>query len=103
MWANSANKFFDGLAAGRPVAINYGGWQADLIVRHGLGLVLPANSPRTAARMLAGFVSNPETVIESGRNARILAEREFCRDELSAKVLDVIHSVVLTAGAGGAD
>ena len=26
MESNSANKFFDALAAGRPVAINYGGW-----------------------------------------------------------------------------
>jgi glycosyltransferase involved in cell wall biosynthesis len=31
MRANSANKFFDGLAAGRPVAVNYGGWHAELV------------------------------------------------------------------------
>ena len=103
MSANSANKFFDALAAGRPVAINYGGWQADLIARHGLGLVLPTDSPRTAARMLVEFLSDRKTVVESGRSARMLAEREFCRDELSAKVLDVIHSVVTTGGAVGAE
>jgi glycosyltransferase involved in cell wall biosynthesis len=28
---NSANKFFDALAAGRPVVLNYGGWQAELV------------------------------------------------------------------------
>ena len=27
MWANSANKFFDSIASGTPVALNYGGWQ----------------------------------------------------------------------------
>jgi len=27
MWSNSANKFFDTLAAGKPIAINYKGWQ----------------------------------------------------------------------------
>ena len=94
MWANSANKFFDALAAGRPVAINYGGWQADLISEHELGLVLPADSPRTAATMLAEFLSHRETVVRSGRNARQLAERAFCRDKLSATVLEVVHSVV---------
>ena len=31
MWANSANKFFDTLAAGKPPLINYGGWQKELI------------------------------------------------------------------------
>ena len=30
---NSANKFFDALAAARPIAINHGGWQADLVDR----------------------------------------------------------------------
>ncbi|MBC8069098.1 MAG: glycosyltransferase family 4 protein, partial [Deltaproteobacteria bacterium] len=30
---NSANKFFDALAAGKPVAINYRGWQAELLQR----------------------------------------------------------------------
>ena len=40
MWANSANKFFDTLAAGKPVVINYGGWQAEIVERDRLGLVL---------------------------------------------------------------
>src|SRR5690606_37783545 len=31
LWANSANKFFDTLAAGKPILINHGGWQADVI------------------------------------------------------------------------
>ena len=28
VWENSANKFFDGLAASKPMLINSGGWQA---------------------------------------------------------------------------
>ena len=31
LWANSANKFFDTLAAGRPILINYKGWQENVI------------------------------------------------------------------------
>ena len=31
LWANSANKLFDTLAAGRPILINYNGWQKELI------------------------------------------------------------------------
>src|SRR5690606_29799362 len=27
LWANSANKFFDTLAAGKPILINHEGWQ----------------------------------------------------------------------------
>ena len=95
MWNNSANKFFDALAAGRPVAINYRGWQADLVGRYELGLVLPADSPRVAGHMLANFLSDREAVRRCGRNARMLAEREFCRDRLSEKARDVVRSAAL--------
>ena len=95
MWHNSANKFFDTLAAGRPVAINYRGWQADLIAHHDIGLVLPVDSPVVAARMLADFLADRETVSRCGRNARRLAETMFGRDELADKALGVLRSVAL--------
>jgi len=38
MWNNSANKFFDALAAGRAVLINYRGWQAELLKKRVRGL-----------------------------------------------------------------
>ena len=98
MWTNSANKFFDALAAGRAVAINYSGWQADLINKHGVGLVLPPKSPRASATMLADFLSRPETVRRSGWNARRLGERYFCRDKLS----DMVREVIREAASGQA-
>ena len=42
LWANSANKFFDTLAAGRPILINYKGWQKDVIINEKIGYVLPS-------------------------------------------------------------
>lgn len=41
LWANSANKFFDTLAAGKPVLINHEGWQAETIRSRNVGYVLP--------------------------------------------------------------
>jgi len=35
--ANSPNKVFDALAAGRPIAVNNGGWVAELITEHEAG------------------------------------------------------------------
>ena len=37
MRKNSANKFFDGLAAGKPIIINFGGWIEDLVLRANAG------------------------------------------------------------------
>ena len=83
MQANSANKFFDGFAAGRPIAINYGGWQAELLERHGAGMRLAGWCPETAARQLAAWTENPDTLRQAGQNSRSLAEREFDRDALA--------------------
>ena len=55
---NSANKFFDALAAGRPIIINYGGWQADLLRETQAGLVVPVGDPCTAAAQLNTLISN---------------------------------------------
>ena len=49
---NSANKFFDGLAAERPIIINYGGWQAELLQKYKAGIIIPHNNPKQAANML---------------------------------------------------
>src|SRR5690606_11267152 len=40
LWANSANKFFDTLAAGKPILINHGVWQSKVIVTNNIGYVL---------------------------------------------------------------
>ena len=49
---NSANKFFDGLAAGKPIMINYGGWQADLLESTGSGFVIPPNDAIQSASII---------------------------------------------------
>jgi glycosyltransferase involved in cell wall biosynthesis len=94
--ANSANKFFDALAAGRPVAINHGGWQADLITELDLGAVL-SRTPASAARQLADLLgSDQRELIAMGRRARRLAESDFSREQLSAQLLDVLRAATRT-------
>ncbi|WP_224483124.1 glycosyltransferase family 4 protein [Robertkochia aurantiaca] len=56
LWANSANKFFDSLAAGRPVLINYGGWQSDLIKSANVGYVLPSKVEELNEVILDDFI-----------------------------------------------
>jgi glycosyltransferase involved in cell wall biosynthesis len=90
---NSANKFFDALAAGRPVAINYGGWQADLLRQHGAGLVLPPDDPAAAARQIHAFLADPGRVRAARAAARQLARAEFDRDAMAARLLAVFEAV----------
>lgn len=90
LWANSANKFFDALASGTPIAINYGGWQAELLESNGAGLALPPEDPDTAAEILAAFLSDKVRLHGAARAARKLAEQRFSRDELAKQLDDVL-------------
>lgn len=101
LWANSANKFFDGLASGTPVAVNYEGWQAELLRESGAGLVLPANEPDAAARALGEFLPDPRQLKAAGQAARTLAEECFCRDKLAKDLEAVLHDAVTQATQTG--
>jgi len=94
LWNNSANKFFDALAAGKPVAINYDGWQADLIRKSGAGIVLPPDDAVQAARLLYDFISDAERLKMAETAARSLAIEEFNLDLLYAKFVGVLQNVV---------
>ncbi len=94
MWNNSANKFFDALAAGRPIAINYGGWQADLLRETGAGIVLPPDDPAEAAHQLASFVHDGARLRAAGEASRYLARTRFDRDTAARQLESILRSVV---------
>jgi len=93
MEKNSANKFFDGLAAGKPMAINYGGWQAGLLRETGAGLVMD-HDPEIAATQLNEFLADSSRLAEAGRASRKLAEERFSRDRLAGQLEAVLQEAV---------
>ena len=97
LWDNSANKFFDALAAGRPIAINYGGWQSDLLRSSGAGLVLDPYDPAAAGEVLARHVRDEPWLIRARAAAHRLAVEEFARDLL----FDRFEAVLTRSAAGG--
>ncbi len=90
---NSANKFFDGLAAGRAIAINYGGWQADLLRESDTGLALSRNVTE-AAHEIAQWLNDPNRLNSAGQRARALGEARFARDALAAELETVLLQAV---------
>lgn len=101
MWKNSANKFFDALAAGKPIVINYGDWQADIIDETGIGLVLPPKDPRKGAEMLAEYLADPTRIEAAGHAAREVARTRFDRDLMAEKLEAIFNQVVKSAKLGG--
>jgi glycosyltransferase involved in cell wall biosynthesis len=88
--ANSANKIFDGFAAGRPVAINYGGWQADLLEGSGAGIRLAAHDVSRAATDLVSYLSSPERLAKARERSAELGRTLFDRDRLFRQFSDVV-------------
>ena len=80
---NSANKFFDALAAGTPVAVNYRGWHAELLEAEEAGIVLDPRDPAAAAVAIAAAVRDRAWLHRAGANASRLAETRFDRDRLA--------------------
>ncbi|MCZ7574922.1 MAG: glycosyltransferase family 4 protein [Ardenticatenaceae bacterium] len=90
MWTNSANKFFDALASGTPVAINYLGWQAKLLEETGAGIVLDVKDINRSAAQLLTLIQDRERLVEMGKAARRVAEEYFSRDHLVRQLEHVL-------------
>lgn len=82
--ANSANKFFDYLASGLPVVINYGGWQADVLSRAGAGFSVHPDRPDEMSQALIRLRDDRSLRESLGTAGRRLAVDEFDRDNLVA-------------------
>jgi len=94
MWNNSANKFFDALASGTPVVVNYRGWQAELIEKHSAGLVVDGKDEKMGARLIARLLADPEQLERAGVAAHRLANECFDRDKMANNLEQVFLDVV---------
>jgi glycosyltransferase involved in cell wall biosynthesis len=91
---NSANKFFDALAASRPLAINYGGWHAELVEREQFGVCLPPDDIPAAGALLASKLRDPRWLAEAGERAGRLGRERFSADAAARQLSEVLQGAV---------
>lgn len=91
--ANSANKFFDALAASKPILINYGGWQKDIIEDNQCGVVVWKKTVPEIVDELESFLNNEKIYEQACINSKQLALNEFSRDNLAKKLQIVLLDV----------
>jgi glycosyltransferase involved in cell wall biosynthesis len=96
MRVNSANKFFDTLAAGKPIFLNYGGWMHDLVNQHDCGINAWGKPTTDVAVELNQKLSDPVWLAKSGESAKSLATNYYDRDILANQ----LEQVLLAAHAG---
>jgi glycosyltransferase involved in cell wall biosynthesis len=93
-YGTSPNKFFDYIASGLPVLNNYPGWLAEMIQEHKCGLAVPPSDPKAFADALEYMADHRNELLEMGKNARRLAEREFSREKLAGEFVDWLEGAV---------
>ena len=94
MRPNSANKFFDALASGTPVFLNYGGWMHELVNKHSCGVAGWKMSIQEVAKELNDKMNNHTWLDQAGKSARTLAETEFDRDKLAGQLRAVLELTI---------
>ncbi|MDD5063959.1 MAG: glycosyltransferase family 4 protein [Phycisphaerae bacterium] len=93
----SLNKFYDGLSAGKPLLLNYSGWQRELIEKHQAGFGCKLCDVDEFVEKVLYLKSYRNRLAEMGQNARLIAEELFDRDKLA----DRLKAVLLIAAKQG--
>ena len=78
----SPNKYFDGLASGKMVIINFGGWIRSEIEMNGCGLYVDPNDPGNLAVKIYPFTADRELLKGFQAAARVLGEKKYSRSQL---------------------
>lgn len=89
--SGSPNKFFDGLAAGKIIIVNFEGWVNDEIESAECGFSYQPDNPKELIEKIKPYLFDSELRVSTQLNARKLAEQKFSRKELIEKWLKVFE------------
>lgn len=91
-YGTSPNKFFDYIAAGRPVLTNYPGWLADMICEHACGFAVPPGDAGAFADALEYAADNRAALVGMSERSRALARARFSRNMLADQFADWLEA-----------
>ncbi len=85
----SPNKYFDGLAAGKLIVVNFGGWIKKEIELQGCGIYVNPNQPTDFANTIEVFLNSTNELIRYQQASRLLAESKYSRKILSERFANI--------------
>jgi glycosyltransferase involved in cell wall biosynthesis len=89
----SLNKFYDGLSSGKPMLLNYYGWQGKLIEDNNAGYGCKFRDLDQFVERILYIKTNRNQLAAMGRNARLIAETRFDSNKLAAQALIVLETI----------
>ena len=94
LWSNSANKFFDTLAAGKPILINYGGWQKEIIHKENIGYTMPIHITSRDVKKFYKYTQNKSLIAKQKENALNIATNCFATDIALKKYNKIVKDIL---------
>lgn len=88
---NSANKFFDSLSAGKPILLNYSGWQRKILEESVAGFGCDLCNLDQFLEKIKFFENHPDQIRKMGQNARQIAIEKFSCDKLADSILQLLE------------
>jgi len=85
----SPNKYFDGLASGKMIIVNFGGWIKNEIEKAECGIYINSKQPSEFVNKIETFVFDKNKIREFQRAARVLAESDYDRKKLSNQFVNI--------------
>lgn len=98
VWKDAVqNKFFDALAAGKPTASNFEGFQSIVARDADVGIILDPVCTKRASRQLVDLLNNSGWLERVGSRSEVLARTRFNRDELARELECALVKVVASS------
>ncbi|MEP4532411.1 MAG: glycosyltransferase family 4 protein [Cyclobacteriaceae bacterium] len=88
----SPNKFFDGLAAGKLIIINFKGWIKDVVEKNECGFYAPPHKPEKLCAQVENYIQNNSKLMKAQRNSRKMAEKFYDKNLLVSKLIKIINN-----------
>ncbi|MEQ9424185.1 MAG: glycosyltransferase family 4 protein [Cyclobacteriaceae bacterium] len=88
----SPNKFFDGLAAGKLMILNFEGWLKDIVESHKCGFTYNPQYPEDFIQKLESIVGDNHIIREYQNNARKIAEQFYSKELQLKKLLLLLNN-----------
>lgn len=79
----SPNKYFDALASGKLIVVNFGGWIKEEIEREHCGCYINSKQPSEFVKTIQPYIDSNQLLQEYQRSSRWLAEKKYSRKKLS--------------------
>jgi len=91
LWTGSPNKFFDSIAAGKLIILNFEGWIKDTVEECGCGFYYDRQKPEQLWKKLEPYLKD-EGLLETAQiNSRRLALEKFSKKKLTSKFLTLLR------------